>query len=513
MKLNENIDSQGMWFDLPDQMQELADTYNAYPYYSGAFKWSAPGYMRAAAYLYGWQGPAVKRARILELGCASGGNSIPTAYLYPEAEIIGVDISAQQIKAGQALIDRAGLHNIELRLACISEINEQWGKFDYIIAHGLWSWIPQAMQTHVMRVVAENLKEDGLAYVSFNTYPGWKGAEVLRDAMRWHSRHLSDPVDRVSRAREMLPFFARHLCRRNPQRQLLQSLVHRVPSGDDQAYYLAHEYLELYNKPTYVADFATQAQRHGLLHLGDVNPATDHVGTYDLDIGLLSMLAASSDRNEQLQYLDFAVGRSFRQSLLIPQGTHSRRFLPDWQRLAELQFAGWFEFNTQADEGQQCYNTLHGESLLCQQAGMALLLDCLHQAWPKTVSGTDLKRLAQRHGYDGQSLLESLYMDWPVELARSYDDLPACLQDTYSGLVPGVVDVIVDRWHHETPIGDFNAWHQSTAGEFNAQQLRLLQDMDERASTHLMAGGERCGQEEKALQQLRAQLRKYAMYI
>lgn len=513
MKLNNHLDSQEVWFDLSDDMQELADTYNSYPYYSGAFKWCAPAYMRAAAHLYGWQAPAVKQARILELGCASGGNSIPMAYLYPDAEIIGVDISAQHIEAGQGLIQRAGLTNIELRLACISDIDAQWGKFDYIIAHGLWSWVPEAIQAHVMRILTENLQDDGLAYVSFNTYPGWKGAEVLRDAMRWHSRKLSDPLERVARAREMLPFFEHHLCRHNPQRQLLQSIVQRVPTGEDQAYYLAHEYLELYNNPIYVADFATQAQAHGLLHLGDVNPATDYVGSYDLDIGILAMLAASADRNEQLQYLDFAVGRSFRQSLLIPATEQRRRYLPDWQRLEDLQFAGWFELSSETPKGKQVYHTLHGEALSCQQPGMELLLDCLHQAWPKPVSGMHLKQLAERHAHDGQALLESLYMDWPIELARSYEDLPACLQDTYVGLVPGVVDVIVDRWHHDTPIGDFNAWHQSTAGDFSIEQLSILQDMEASGSAHLTLGAERCRKKEKTLHELRAQLRKYAMYI
>ncbi len=511
MKVHNNVKNLGIGCDLPDDIKELADTYNAYPYYSGAFKWSAPGYLRASAHLYGWNAPELSHARILELGCASGGNSIPTAYLYPHAQIIGVDISAEQIDAGQALIQRVGLRNLELRLACISQIDASWGKFDYIIAHGLWSWIPEAMQSHVLRIVAENLHADGVAYVSFNTYPGWKGAEILRDAMRWHSRHLSDPVEKVSRAREMLPFFAHHLCRQNPQREMLQGLVERVPDGEDQSYYLAHEYLELYNLPIYVADFAAQAKDYGLLHLGDVNLATDHMAYYNLDMGILPLLAASADRNEQLQYLDFAVGRRFRQSLLIPAQAGQRRFLPDWQRLEDLQFAGWFEQMEPDSEGRLRYHTLHGESLRCDQPGLSILLDCLHEAWPRSVSGKDLKYLVERHGYMGQALLEILYMDWPIELARSYDDLPECLQDTYTGLVPGVVDVIVDRWHHDTPVGDFNAWHQSTADEFSVEQLRLLQAMDQAGAEGLPP--DQCQQTQRALDELRAQLRKYAMYI
>src|SRR5690625_1770223 len=132
---------------LEDQfLTGLADSYDRQPYFSNVFPWSAPGYIRAAAHLYGIQSPPVANARILELGCAAGGNCIPIASLYPDAQVVGVDISARQIAAGQRVIEQAGLTNIRLLNQCFSRLPTDLGKFDYIIAHGVWSWVPEVVQ-------------------------------------------------------------------------------------------------------------------------------------------------------------------------------------------------------------------------------------------------------------------------------------------------------------------------------------------------------------------------------
>src|SRR5699024_12290083 len=95
-----------------DFLARLADSYNRQPYFSNVFPWGAPGYLRAAAHLYGLHTPPVAKARILELGCAAGGTGIPVASLYPQAEVVGVGMSQAQIGMGRRVIDAMGIINI-----------------------------------------------------------------------------------------------------------------------------------------------------------------------------------------------------------------------------------------------------------------------------------------------------------------------------------------------------------------------------------------------------------------
>lgn len=177
--------------NLDQVLERLADSYEETPYFSNAFKWCAPGYIRAAAYLYGVKLPAVSTARILEIGCAAGGNCLPAAFLYPNASIVGIDISETQIREGQGVIKRAGLKNIQLYAMCLTEITPKWGEFDYIVMHGVMSWVPAELQPEIFRLCQQNLSANGAAYISFNTYPGWKAHELLRELMLWHSADLA----------------------------------------------------------------------------------------------------------------------------------------------------------------------------------------------------------------------------------------------------------------------------------------------------------------------------------
>src|SRR5690625_669955 len=130
-----------------DPQDSLADAYDQPPYFSHVVHSSAPGYIRAAAHLYGIQTPPVARARILEIGCAAGGNCIPIASLYPEAEVVGVDISPEQIQAGERVIARAGLDNITPQARCFSPLAAALGRFEYIMTHGDGGWRPAAWHT------------------------------------------------------------------------------------------------------------------------------------------------------------------------------------------------------------------------------------------------------------------------------------------------------------------------------------------------------------------------------
>lgn len=187
--------------------QDTRARYDDMPYSSYAYQYSAPEQLAAVASLFGLPSGQVSTARVLELGCGSGGNLIPIALRYPQARVVGVDISGVQIAEGKASIDRLGIGNASLIEADLLDLDaDSLGEFDYIIAHGVYSWVPAEVQDAVLRLIARCLAADGVAYVSYNTYPGWKTKEIVRDAMLMHGGARPTVDEQVGYGRSMLNF-------------------------------------------------------------------------------------------------------------------------------------------------------------------------------------------------------------------------------------------------------------------------------------------------------------------
>ena len=94
------------------------------------------------------------RSRVIELGCAGGGNLLPLAERYPQSVFVGVDPSAQQIATARQTAAALGFANIEFRRQGIAELGPELGTFDYIIADRLYSSVHVAAQTSFWPSVA-----------------------------------------------------------------------------------------------------------------------------------------------------------------------------------------------------------------------------------------------------------------------------------------------------------------------------------------------------------------------
>jgi methyltransferase-like protein/trans-aconitate methyltransferase len=252
-------------------------------------------------------------ARVLEIACAGGGNLIPMAYRLPRAGFLGVDLSARQIEAGRRLIDQLGLPNIELRQGDIMDLDVRLGEFDYIIAHGVYSWVPAPVRESLLRLAAALLSPAGLFYVSFNTLPGWRMRGMLRDVLRYAVRGADGPEARIAAARAALvrleaaiagfdALSARYL------REEIAQLKRSHPS------YLLFEYLAEHNRAFLFSDFVADTERAGLRYLCDTDLRTLFPSSYGA--GVERALAPIEDGVELEQWLDFATSRNFRQSVL-----------------------------------------------------------------------------------------------------------------------------------------------------------------------------------------------------
>lgn len=312
-------------------------SYDETPYASYPFPQTHPDRMAALAQLFGLQPPPLATCRVVELGCASGGNLIPMALALPQAEFVGIDLSPVQVGEGQAVIDALGLRNIRLIAQSITDFDTGLGRFDYLLTHGVYSWVPNAVQEKILAICAQQLAPNGVAYVSYNTLPGWRMRGMIRDLMRYHALPFTSPEQRVGQARAILDFLARWVpTENNAYGMLLKSELEALRRQPD--YYILHEHLEDINEPLYFHEFAERAARHGLQYLGEAEFSTMLASNFPAEAGK-TVRRIAPDVIRQEQFMDFLRNRTFRQTLLVhADATVDRNVSPD--RLGSLWIAG-----------------------------------------------------------------------------------------------------------------------------------------------------------------------------
>ena len=192
--------------DFDDAIDQLRADYDMTPYTSNSFRSRRRDSWLRSPICSGWKRPRYP-ARVLEIGCAAGGNLIPFAAAHLQAHTVGIDLSQVQVDQGRTRAQALGLNNLELLAGDIARMNlAALGQFDFIVAHGVYSWVPAAVQEALLSAFRRLLAPEGVAYMSYNVYPGWKSKEILRDAMPLASGDSATPEEKVREARRMVDF-------------------------------------------------------------------------------------------------------------------------------------------------------------------------------------------------------------------------------------------------------------------------------------------------------------------
>jgi len=304
--------------DLAEAIARTRRRYDETPYLSGPIQRSHPGRLAAVALWRGLAAPEAARARVLEIGCASGGNLLPMAATMPEARFLGVDLSPAQIAAGEARRDRLGIANVEFRAASFESLGEADGAFDFILCHGVYSWIPEALRDSLLGVICDRLAPHGVAYVSFNVLPGWRLFQIARDSLRLAARGLEDPAARAARSRQLFSLLATQSPERHTYGQFWRREAQRMSAGGDA--YLEHEVFEDDNAPESFADFSARLARFGLDYLGESAVSGNNPAAFVSEAAEAIEALADGDRGQRETYVDIFTGRSFREALIVRAG-------------------------------------------------------------------------------------------------------------------------------------------------------------------------------------------------
>jgi methyltransferase-like protein/2-polyprenyl-3-methyl-5-hydroxy-6-metoxy-1,4-benzoquinol methylase len=378
-------------------------SYDEVPYPVFSHSQTHPAELATLAVLHGLQPAPVQKCRVLEIGCAQGGNLIPMAYGLPTSEFIGIDLSSLQIADGQKYVEQLGLKNIRLAVVDLMDFDDSFGKFDYIIAHGFYSWVPAPVRERLFEVCQRHLTAQGVAYISYNANPGWRAMLAIREMLLYRVKDVSAPLQRAELARELLQLLTEFATRTrsvsanlsNAYADYVQVMLKSTKKGDEG--YFLHDILEETNDPVYFSEFAAQAARHGLQYLTDSDFRASLLNTLPPEVPQ-QIGAMAKDRIEWEQYCDFLSNRMFRQNLLSHAGFEAK-FKLSVEALQTFRFGSTAlpEGNVPVEEvAVQKFISHDKASLATDHPFSKAAIHHLISIWPHTSTFADLLKAASQ---------------------------------------------------------------------------------------------------------------------
>lgn len=293
--------------------------YSELGYKSMPFPYTTPATLEAYAALVGVSAPNPKTARVLELGATYGGNIISQALFNPDATFVGIELSQEQVEKGNEVIANAGLTNVSLIQSDIASIGSEIGTFDYIIAHGVYSWVDDGVKDALLRLIDEHLAEDGIAYISYNTYPGWHTMEEVRQLMMFSNRDKTqfNHKEKVLHGKTIGSIVGSQILKYDNLKERNSKFLGALRSVmQKDEYYVGHDHLEPNNDPVYFYQFNDHLGAHNLAYLCDADLTLSMVRSFDADIADTLDKLALNDHVAQEQYLDFILDTTFRKSII-----------------------------------------------------------------------------------------------------------------------------------------------------------------------------------------------------
>lgn len=299
----------------PGGVVESQTAYDRVDYPGWPYPQSHPDRLATLATLFGMSPADPANCRVLELGCGDGANLLPIAVTWPATRVVGIDLAASAIGRGRRMVDELALANIDLRVGDIARLPGDLGEFDYVIAHGVYSWVPAHVREALLAACHRHLAPEGVAFVSYNVHPGGHLRSMLREAVLMHVESIDEPVARTAAARDFLDWIRQA---QNPigdpsyptaLAQEAERLSKRTDAG------LFHDDLAGEFHLCYFRDFCREAGAHELQFLAEAEFAMMQ-DTAMPKASRARMGAFAPGLVEREQYLDFVRERRFRQSLL-----------------------------------------------------------------------------------------------------------------------------------------------------------------------------------------------------
>jgi SAM-dependent methyltransferase len=348
--------------------------------------------MAAQAVLRGLDPPRVERARVLELGCGDGGNLVPMAFGLPDATFVGIDLNEEALARGRALAHELNIANVEFRTGDLERLDQATlGRFDYVVAHGVYSWVSPLARDNLLALTGTVLADEGVAYLSYNALPGGHLRLIARELMQFASRGATDAHQIVDRARAAVRIVIDAQQPDDLYGRFLGEYLAKVLDRSDAG--LFHDDLELHNHHVYLEELVAHAEGHGLAYLAEGDLHESSFGTQNADLDdALDALEPDSEVGQE-QALDFLRLRMYRQTLFC-KTTAPRNDLPDRARIDTLQAYSPMRplepHANLADGSRVTFEGKHGARLNTDHPAVKQTFAALGEVWPASRPAAEL---------------------------------------------------------------------------------------------------------------------------
>ena len=437
--------------------------YDEVPYPGHPFAQTHPDRLASIGRLYGLACPAPAGSRVLELGCGDGGNLLPMALSLPRASFVGVDNSAQAIARARELAQAIGVANVRFELLGVEEYEPEPQSFDYVAAHGLYSWVPAPLRDRVLDLFAAALAPTGVAFVSFNVRPGHNPRQAIRELLFFELEGIDEPRARMAAARKLLA----EVCEVWPGGEGLETTLGgqaRMLLAQGDALFF-HDTLSPVNHAPYFHEFAAHASAHGLRFLAEADFADMQTG--GLPDELRVRIAGAEDPLAREQLIDFLRQRMFRQTLLCHAGAPVDP-VPHPRRVARLAVAGPVESSRDEETGRTTFTASDGARVTTDHPVLVDALTRIGAAWPAALPIAALAGDDGGEDFDARLMVvcESLLACAGAKLVRLHAHPPALAKrpgkrprvSPLARLQARERDYVTTLWHTSIKLEDELGW-------------------------------------------------------
>jgi SAM-dependent methyltransferase len=298
-----------------DQAKAPQFAYDRVAYPSFVLDDLTPNRLRASALAHGLRPPDVATASILEIGCGDGINLIGFGAVYPNARAVGFDLSASAIERGRELVEASGLTNVDLHVGDALTYPREGQTFDYIVCHGVLTWVPLPVREALIALIGARLAPGGIAYISFDCLPGASAKAAIVPFLRAQVTERDDPAEAARQGVQALAVLSRHQHKGSRLKVQIDQLVETV-SRYDTAYFF-HDWLAEFYAPMELPQFIATAAAHNLRIAGSASDYDLFTGDLDEE-GAAILAGCGNDAGKRLMALDMLHGSHiFHRDLLV----------------------------------------------------------------------------------------------------------------------------------------------------------------------------------------------------
>lgn len=395
----------------------MSNPYDVVPYPTGAEARLHIEHLQVCATLNGFSPAAVDTARVMEIGCGNGFNLGPMAAQFPNASFVGLDYAASAIEKGRAAMEELGLHNIDLRCADLREqardgAVEELGQFDYVIAHGVYSWVGEDVREALWRLVGRVLAPKGVFHLSYSALPGWYAVRAVRDFAGFLSQDRARPFDALDASWDALGVIANHAESNHPFAMEAARIRRRPKSA------LRHDELSEACEPFYLTDVVRRAEREGFRYAGEAGSQVPSDLRRHADVAQKVLELSGDDLLLRLQLLDFTAMRRFHDTLFVRQAhTPSKRHIAN--TLLDCWARSDIHFVEENAAGARVYEHSGGVQLTSAHPMLCALADALEAAAPGSVSLGEFLASRQKPGAEPDAQLTLQFGQLILKLLES----------------------------------------------------------------------------------------------